>query len=73
MEKFKQSSEQTNMLLSVLDERDQTIIKLRFGVGTGEKATLQEVGNILGLTRERVRQLENIAIKKISDAEKLLK
>jgi len=42
-----------------LDERASRIIKLRFGLGGGDPMTLKEIGGVLGLTRERVRQIES--------------
>ena len=55
-------------LLEVLDDREKKIISQRFGFGGGERKTLQEVGNKLRVSRERIRQLENIALSKLRRA-----
>lgn len=52
-------------ILSTLSERECNIIKLRFGFYDGSVKTLQEVGEIHGITRERVRQIEIKALKKL--------
>lgn len=52
-------------LLLVLSDKERTIIECRFGLKDGRKMTLQEVGQILDLTRERVRQLEIKALGKM--------
>ena len=52
-------------LLNVLDEREKTIIKHRFGLDGEEPKTLTEVGELLGISRERVRQIEQRALKKL--------
>ena len=51
----------------VLDEREQRILCLRFGLGQPSDQTLEEVGQELGITRERVRQLEARALKKLKE------
>ena len=52
-------------LLSALDEREREIIRLRFGLDRGEPRTLEEVGEIFKLTRERIRQIEAKAMSKL--------
>ena len=52
-------------LMSVLTEREQTIIKRAFGIGYNKEFTNAEIGEDLGMTSERVRQLKNGAIKKM--------
>jgi len=52
-------------LLEVLDDRERKIIFQRFGLDGGKPKTLEEVGKKLGVTRERIRQLQNIALAKL--------
>src|SRR5215204_7189045 len=58
----------TNMLqemVKTLDPREATILRYRFGLDGGSEKTLEEVGEKFGVTRERVRQIQNIALKKL--------
>jgi len=58
----------TNMLqdmVETLDPREATILRARFGLDGGSERTLEEVGEKFGVTRERVRQIQNIALKKL--------
>ncbi len=55
-------------LLAVLDEREKKIIFSRFGLDGGKSKTLEDVGEKFGVTRERIRQLQNIAIFKMRRA-----
>ncbi len=52
-------------LVKNLDEREETILRYRFGLDGGSEKTLEEVGRKFGVTRERVRQIQNIALKKL--------
>ena len=52
-------------LKKYLNPREQRIIMLRFGFETGEPLTLEEVGEKLGITRERVRQIEEKALRRL--------
>ncbi len=56
---------QLNSMLNVLDDREKAIIEHRFGLNGEEPKTLTEVGDILGISRERVRQIEQRALKKL--------
>src|SRR5688572_4584422 len=55
-------------LLRVLDDRERKIIMSRFGLDGGNSRTLEEVGEKFGVTRERIRQLQNIALAKLRRA-----
>ena len=51
--------------LNELTPREAQVLRLRYGIGTNQDHTLEEVGRTLGLTRERVRQIESAAIRKL--------
>jgi RNA polymerase primary sigma factor len=55
-------------LLEELDDREKKIISERFGFDGGKRKTLQQIGNKLGVSRERIRQLENVALVKLRRA-----
>jgi RNA polymerase primary sigma factor len=57
--------EQLAEILATLTEREQKIIRLRFGIGGGRPHTLEEVGNEFAVTRERIRQIEAKALSKL--------
>ena len=57
--------EQMDEVLETLTEREQKVLTLRFGIGDGYPRTLEEVGKIFNVTRERVRQIEAKALKKL--------
>jgi RNA polymerase primary sigma factor len=54
-------------LLEGLDTREARILKMRFGIGTGEPMTLKAIGKRFGLTRERVRQMEQQALERLGE------
>ena len=51
--------------LSALPERERQVIELRFGLSGAQPYTLEEVGRAFGVTRERIRQIENNTLKKL--------
>ena len=57
--------EELQRALAVLTPRERSVITLRYGIGDGQSRTLLEVGKELGISRERVRQLEAVALKKM--------
>ena len=57
--------EQIQDVLSELNERERKVISLRFGIDDGYPRTLEEVGNIFDVTRERIRQIEAKALRKL--------
>lgn len=66
--------EQVQSILSTLSEREQKIVKMRFGLENGKSHTLEEVGQEFAVTRERIRQIEAKALAKLrkhKDARKL--
>ncbi|HID77920.1 MAG TPA: RNA polymerase sigma factor RpoD/SigA [Planctomycetaceae bacterium] len=54
--------------LEVMDQREATVLKMRFGLDGHEPRTLKEIGQALGLTRERVRQIETEALAKLGES-----
>ena len=62
-------TQQLDRILSSLTPREQTVIRLRFGIGYDEACTLEQVGQSLSVTRERIRQIEAKALKKLKTPE----
>lgn len=59
-----------NELMKILDEREKEILTYRFGIGNSGTKTLEQLGESLGYSKERIRQLENLALKKIRENKK---
>jgi len=60
-----EAANRIEQVLSSLTEREEKIIRMRFGIGVGSEHTLEEVGKFFNLTRERIRQIEIKALKKL--------
>lgn len=58
-----------NSALHILEDKEREIIKMRFGIQADASCTLDEIGRKFGLTRERIRQIEKKALKKIRESE----
>ncbi|NOR14673.1 MAG: sigma-70 family RNA polymerase sigma factor [Candidatus Aminicenantes bacterium] len=63
--------EQVREILKKLDEKEALVLKLRFGLDDDSPRTLQEIGDKLQLTRERIRQIEKKAMRKLAQSQKL--
>lgn len=59
---------QVMQLLDKMDKREATVLRMRFGLDDEQPKTLKEIGECLGLTRERVRQIESEALAKLSES-----
>lgn len=62
-------SEKLEEALSSLSDREEEILRMRFGIGYDDSYTLDEIGNLYKLTRERIRQIERRALKKLKQHE----
>jgi len=69
-EEMVESDNLTHVLrqLETMDQREATVLRMRFGLNDHEPRTLKEIGETLGLTRERVRQIETEALAKLADS-----
>ena len=67
-ENSKHSVAEVDYLLKILNQRERRAIELRFGLDGGENRSLADVGRIMGLTRERIRQIERSALEKMRKA-----
>lgn len=61
----KTNADLVRKIIGILDPREMTILRYRFGLDGGGEKTLEEVGEKFGVTRERIRQIQNVALKKL--------
>jgi RNA polymerase primary sigma factor len=64
-------SEKVRILLSTLSSREEKVIRLRFGIGEKEACTLEEVGQKFGVSKERIRQIESMALRKLKHPKRI--
>jgi RNA polymerase primary sigma factor len=57
--------EQVRSVLNLLNDREREVLEMRFGLKDGQDHTLEEVGKYFGVTRERIRQIEAKALRKL--------
>jgi RNA polymerase primary sigma factor len=67
------TKDQTGQVLGTLTPREEKVIKLRFGLEDGSKHTLEEIGQSFAVTRERIRQIEAKALRKLRHPSRLRK
>lgn len=63
---YKNLKEDLKKALETLNSKEKEVLELRFGLNGKEPSTLESIGNKYNLTRERIRQIENKALKRIS-------
>ncbi|XP_076955752.1 RNA polymerase sigma factor sigB-like [Bidens hawaiensis] len=63
-------SEDLDKVLNTLNEKEQKVIRWRFGLKDGKTRTLQEIGDVMGVSRERVRQIEMYAFRKLRNTDR---
>jgi len=61
----KANADMVRNVINILDPREMTILRYRFGLDGGGEKTLEEVGEKFGVTRERIRQIQNVALRKL--------
>ena len=65
----KSNAQWLNQIFQILTPREQQVIRLRFGIGVDEPWTLEQVGRSMSVTRERIRQIEVVALKKLKESQ----
>jgi len=69
---YKELFERIDTVLKTLTPKEEKVLKMRFGIGLDREYTLEEVGKHLSITRERVRQIEGTAMRKLKAPERLI-